>query len=124
MGRERRRRRRFYYDDIGHVFGDVCVRFDLVCLPPNRVDEMVQRLVRYRGQADNYDGTVVSVRGMLENVQFKHDGLRNKLAEAREEMAQAVRIEGEAREGETEAFAVRYNAQSKLTQVRNCLTRF
>lgn len=34
-----------YYDALEHPFGDYCVRFELVCPPPQRVDELVQRFV-------------------------------------------------------------------------------
>lgn len=94
------------------------------CPPPHRVEEMVERFVRYRNQGDMYDCAAVTVRGMSANVQRERDGLRNDLAEKREATAQTVRNEGAARAREAEVAAARDNSRTELTQVRNCLNRF
>lgn len=103
-----------YYDALGHTFDDACSRFEFICSPTHRVDEMGKRFVRYRNQADIYDCASVTVRGMLTNVQREHDGIRNNLAAAREATAQAVCNEGATRVREAEALEARDNALTEL----------
>lgn len=64
-----------YYEDIAHALDDACSRLELIFPPSHRVDEMVERFVRYRDQADMYDSAVVTVSGLLKNVQCESDRL-------------------------------------------------
>lgn len=57
-----------YYDVLGHAFGNECVLLELICPPLNRFDEMVERFVSYRDQADMYDRVVVTVGVFYANV--------------------------------------------------------
>lgn len=85
---------------------------------------MAERFVRYRDQADIYDGAAVTVRGTLTNVQPERDWIRNEFAATREVTAQAVSDESAARLRGAEVVASRDNARTELAQVPNCLTPF
>lgn len=103
----------------------VFFRFELIFPPPNCVDEMVERFFHYRDQADMYDPAAVTLSGLLlTNVRRERDGLRNELAAAREETAQAIRNEGVARAREMEETVAPDNDRNELVPVRNCLTLF
>lgn len=108
-----------YYDALGHAFDDACSRLELIFPPPHRVDEMVERFVRYRNQADMDDRAAVTVRGVLTNVHRERNGLRNDLLAAREATAAAACNEDATRAREVEAVAAHDNGRTNLTQVRN-----
>lgn len=62
-----------------------------------------------------YDLAVVTVCGMLKNVQRERNSLRNELAAARKKTAPAVRNEGAARSREAEAVTSCDNVRTDLT---------
>lgn len=71
-----------------------------------------------------FDRAVVTVCGMLWNVQRQSDSLRNDLVAARVVTAAAVRNQRAARAREAEALSAWDNVRTELTQVRNSFNHF
>lgn len=71
---------------------------------------MVERFVRSGDQADIYDLLLVTVDGLLTNLQHDRGGLQREFALAREATTQAFRGKGAARMCEADVLMSRDNA--------------